>query len=693
MQALSLAGRLVPAPFALILFALAGTAAHADHSTAHQLETVTVTAVNPSTQNSIADARTEVARTAGGATVVEGADLRDQRGGTLTDALSQAAGVFAQSRFGSQEMRLSIRGSGLQRTFHLRGINVLQDGVPLNLADGSGDFQSIDTLAASHIEVFRGANALQYGGATLGGSINFVTDTGYTAGNELRLEGGSFGYQRAHASSGVVKDNLDGFASLGYYAADGFREHAEQREFRLTSNVGLRLANGIENRTFLTITRSDSELPGNLTQAQLQADPTQANAGNRESANDNRRDTKLIRLANKSVARVSENTTTEVAVYTAMKRLDHPIFQVIQQDNFDYGVSLRLINTAALAGRSNRVVLGINPSYGLTKGNNFINTPGSRSIGARTDRVRQAASNFVAYGENQFGLTERLTLVAGAQGFAAKRNNQDQFVPSGQTSSSYDRSYLGFAPKIGGLYALREDVQVFGNVSGSFEPPSFGEGPQVIAGGPLKAQRGVTAEIGTRSKSKQLSWDLSLYRAQLRNELLSTQVPVGGNQTSGVTVNADRTIHQGIEAAVSITPLPWATVRLNGLYNDFTLDGDASFGDNTLPGIPEFLIRTEWRADFPLAGQSQFIALTTESADDTVIDYANTFSAEGYTIFGIKAGGTLAGQLSWFAEGRNLADEKYAASTGVIRSANDNDQPQFLPGDGVSVYAGLTWTP
>lgn len=689
MNRYSLAGRLVPAPFAFTLIALAGTTAQADHSPAHELQTVVVTAVNPSTQNSAADARAEVARTAGGATVVEGADLRDQRAGTLADALSQAAGVFAQSRFGAQEMRLSIRGSGLQRTFHTRGITVLQDGVPLNLADGSGDFQSIDTLAASHIEVFRGANALQFGSGTLGGSVNFVTDTGYTAGRELRLETGSFGYQRAYASGGVVKDQFDGFASLGGYLQDGFREHAEQREFRFTSNVGLRLANGIENRTFLTLTRSDSELPGSLTKAQLEADPAQANAANRASALDQRRDTKVVRLANKSVAKVGEHTQTEVAVYLARKELDHPIFQVLLQDNFDYGASLRLIHTAPLAGHANRLVLGINPQDGLTKGDSFVNTPASRVPGARTDRYTQHASNFIAYAENQFGYSEQLTLVAGAQAVAAQRRNEDEFVPAGQVNGSYERSYRGFSPKVGAIYALQKGVQLFGNVAGSFEPPSFGEGPQIIAGGPLKAQRAVTAEIGTRGKRNGLSWDLSVYRAQLRDELLSVQTPVGGNQTSGVTVNAGRTIHQGLEAAVSLKPLAWATVRLNGLYNDFRLDGDAAFGDNTLPGIPKFLLRSEWRADLG----AQFVALTTETTDKTQIDFANSFSADGYTVFGLKAGGALLPTLDWFAEARNLGDETYASSTGVLRNAAGRDQAQFLPGEGRSVYAGLTWTP
>lgn len=680
-------------PLSLGLLACASAAAHAEGgeiaTPVHELDPVTVTATTPSTQNSLADARAEVSRTAGGATVVDGADLRDQRAGTLSDALSQAAGVFAQSRFGSQEMRLSIRGSGLQRTFHTRGITVLQDGVPLNLADGSGDFQSIDTLAASHIEIFRGANALQYGGGTLGGSVNFVTDTGYTAGQELRVEGGSFGYGRAYASSGLVRGNLDGFASLGYFGQDGFRDHAQQREFRFTSNLGARFANGIENRTFLSVTRSDSELPGSLRKAQLQDDPSQANPSNTEAAGDQRRDTKVVRLANKTVTRFGDHTTAELAIYGAKKSLDHPIFQVLLQDNFDYGLSLRLINTDTLFGHPNRWVLGLNPQHGLTKGDSFVNTPGTGARGARTDRYTQVADNLVAYGENQFGLTEKLTLVAGAQAVQASRNNRDEFPPD---SNSYSARYVGFSPKVGALYALQPGVQLFGNVAGSFEPPSFGETPLSITGGPLmplNAQRAVTAELGSRGKTGLVNWDLSVYRAEINNELLAVQAPVGGNQTSSVTVNAESTVHQGIEAAASVKPLAWATVRINALYNDFKLDDDTNFGNNRIPGVPPFLIRSEWRADLG----EQFLALTTETADKSFIDFKNSFSADSYSIVGLKAGGQLLPKLGWFAEARNLADKKYAASTGVIRNAGGNDQPQFLPGDGRSVYAGLTWTP
>jgi outer membrane receptor protein involved in Fe transport len=88
---------------------------------------------------SVSAATAELARVPGGTTLVDGATVRQGRASTLRDALDFTTGVYVQSRFGSEEARISIRGSGLQRTFHGRGLKILQDGVPLNLADGGVD--------------------------------------------------------------------------------------------------------------------------------------------------------------------------------------------------------------------------------------------------------------------------------------------------------------------------------------------------------------------------------------------------------------------------------------------------------------------------------------------------------------------------------------------------------------------------
>jgi iron complex outermembrane receptor protein len=41
-----------------------------------------------------------------------------------------------QSKYGQEDSKLVIRGSGLSRNFHLRGVRLLQDGTVKNRADG-----------------------------------------------------------------------------------------------------------------------------------------------------------------------------------------------------------------------------------------------------------------------------------------------------------------------------------------------------------------------------------------------------------------------------------------------------------------------------------------------------------------------------------------------------------------------------
>src|SRR5690606_22274745 len=126
---------------------------------------------------------------------------------------------------------------GLSRGFHLRGLTLLQDGIPFNLADGAADFQEADSLAFQRLEVFKGGNALQYGSTTLGGAVNMVSKTGRSdTGHQLRLEGGSFGTYRANAQSGYVWDDKDMFVSITGTDSDGFREHDDQSNLKLNAN-------------------------------------------------------------------------------------------------------------------------------------------------------------------------------------------------------------------------------------------------------------------------------------------------------------------------------------------------------------------------------------------------------------------------------------------------------------------------
>lgn len=662
-------------------FLSVGSNTWADHPV--ELERVDVTAERETalTVPEAKTARTEIEKTPGGVDLIEDREYRAGRVSTLQDALGYSPGVFVQPRFGSEEARLSIRGSGLQRTFHLRGIELLQDGVPVNQADGGGDFQAIEPLSARYIEVYRGANALTYGAATLGGSINFVSPTGRDAPALLgRLEAGSFGYLRGQAAAAGVDDVMDYSVSLTHFNQDGFRDHAEQNNQRLFSNAGWRLRDDLETRVYLTHADTESELPGSLTKTQLKDDPRQANSAN--ITGDQRRDFTLTRLANKTSWRLNETEQLDVALFYADKDLFHPIFQVLEVVNEDYGVDARFVSDAALNGHANRLVIGARALQGAVRDERFVNVSGSS--GAPTNDLDQEATHLQAYIENHYGFTPQITAIAGAHGLRATRDSRDKLVVGGIDETA-DETYSGFSPRLGLRYEPAPGTQIFGNLSRSIEPPSFAE-LRRPDGSLNDEQSATTAEIGTRLSEKDYAFEVAYYRAWVKDELLTLTDPLGAPPT---TINGDQTLHQGIELGFDWHVAQRWNLRQAYLWSDFNFDDDDVYGDNEIAGIPPHLLRAELIYRSPA---NWTIGPSVEwSPSDYYIDHRNSFEADDYAIWGVKIGQQSDSGWSWFLEGRNLGDRKYAATTGVIEDAAGLDRAQFLPGDGRSFYAGLEW--
>ncbi len=644
------------------------------------------------TAPTIAAARIDLTRTPGGVEVVDAERYLTGRASTLADTFFLSAGVFAQPRFGSDEARLSIRGSGLQRTFHGRGIRVLQDGVPINLADGGFDMQMLEPTAAAYINIWRGGNALAYGSSTLGGAIDYISRTGRdSSGGLARLEVGSWDYLRATVAGGIVRKNTDAYASFTQQQQDGFREHAGQDNQRLFANAGWRFSERIETRLYVTAVKTRSELPGNLSKSQLEDDPRQANPGN--VALDQRRDFELLRVAGKTTVVTGDTTIDAIAAWT-YKDLDHPIFQVIDQLSNDALLGLTLTNTTAVFGRDHRLRAGLFFNRGRTHAANYANNAGDR--GALLQQDEHTATNLEAFAESQLALGGGFTGIAG---FTVSRNRRETRRTFGATppNSSYDRVYDELAPKLGLRWEnAPRDVQVYANVSGSYEPPSFSEsGTAVIAN---DAQTATTFEVGTRGERDWLRWDVSAYYAVVKDELLAVQLPPPAAPGATGTINADRTLHQGIELAMEADLLgrSWkehpdhrVVVRGAWTYGRFTFDDDATYGNNTLAGLPPHLVRGEllWEnADGWYAGPT-FEWVPVKS----YVDHRNTASADPYALVGFKLGRRQRHGVSWFVEARNLTDERYAATTSVVETFNPAAPAQYLPGDGRSLYAGFEY--
>lgn len=628
-------------------------------------------------------ARDELNQRAGATAVVDSASYAQGRASTAVDALAYAPGVLAQTRHGP-EARLSIRGSGIQRGYLMRGIQLYQDGIPLNQADGAADLQSIDPMAAQHIEVWRGANALEYGANSLGGALNFVSPTGLTTpAASLRAQAGSFGQRQVQAQLAGAHETLDGYLNISRSQQDGWREHSGFRANRLSGNLGAQLSDTLELRAFLSYVDADMQMPGSLTRAALLADPRQAAPGNsaQNAGNNYSQSRAALRLTWQPNTRLRWTSS----VYTAERDRFHPMTMgIVKQDMRDAGLDTRLVADFAEQALPRRLTLGFSSTHLNGDDWRYTNTAGAP--GTSTGRSRVKAQQDTLYGEYSHGLSPQWTLQAGAQIVRAQRS-VDNWV---NAASSYDVSFHHAAPKLGLLYAATPTSQLWANISGSYEAPPIGElvyQPSLPLG---RAQSATTLELGWRGQQGDLRWDASVYRAQVRRELLSLTDASGAALG---TTNADRTIHQGLELSVTAPLAPRWALRSQYLFNDFRFDHDVVYGNRRLAGIPKHLLRAElqWKASPQLTVAPSLEWLPAR----TWIDHANTVASSGYALLNLTLSGKIGGQMdggwSWFIEARNLTNRRYTATTAVQANARGQDGAYYFPGDGRAIYTGVSW--
>ena len=636
--------------------------------------------------------RRQVLSIPGSVAFIDATSFENRYTNNITDVLKETPGVYAQTRYG-QEIRLSIRGSGVARGFHTRGLEILQDGIPFNLADGSGDYYQIDPLGLRSIEVYKGGNALVFGSSTLGGAVNFVTPTAFTAQapNIVRLEAGAFGALRSNVQVSRIDGNVHALLTATQSHQDGFRDHQNQDYVQVNGNVGVAIAPGIETRFYLGTYVTRQKLPGTLTLPDALAYPTRASlaviTGNQS------RDVWTERVANRTSVALDVGQL-DVDTWLIHKRLYHPIFQVVDQDGLTYGASPHWSGSFDLGGHRNDLTLGARVFAGDNSALQFVNVRGER--GALTASARQRSANAEAFVDERFWLTPELAFMAGAKFFHDERDFRNVFtVPERRAERDYD----GFNPKVGVLYQPVANVQVFADVTKSRDVPDFSDLAQANLAGqtfvPLQQQRGLTAEIGTRGSWERLRWDATLYRSSIRDELIN----FNANAALGVpaaTFNADRTLHQGVELAAAVDVVrdltgidDTLTLSQGWTYTDCRFGRDRVYGDNQIAAIPRHVLRTTLAYRRP---DGLFVAPSVDWVPQGAFaDHANTLRVPGYALFGIQTGMTFRNGIAVFLDARNLLDRRTISDFGAVADARTVSTAIFYPGEGRSVFAGMRY--
>ncbi len=335
-----------------------------------ETEEVTVTAEGTGSLTSVSpdESAKQKEQVPGAFTMKTADEMKLGRSSNFEDFLPRTPGVFLQSENGAEVSKISIRGSGITSEDEPLGVMFLLDGLNYNQGDGEAILEDFDVLSLSHAEIFRGADALKYGALTLGGAINLVPLTGYNAAPfQASLEGGSYGYFHGEMSSGAVEGAFDQFGSIGLRERDGFREHSREDTEIFFADLGYKFSEQAENRFYLTLDRTDRNLPGGLTKSEMEDSPSRANP--LAIAEDWNKEWNYIRLADKLSIR-TDDVQLDAGAFWFHRDFENRGFfspdfrqgiEMFYSDNF--GGNLTFVNRRELFGHRNLFTIGLSPQF------------------------------------------------------------------------------------------------------------------------------------------------------------------------------------------------------------------------------------------------------------------------------------------------------------------------------------------
>jgi len=331
-------------------------------------------------------------------------------------------------------------------------------------------------------------------------------------------------------------------------------------------------------------------------------------------------------------------------------------------------------------------------STGSQTSDRFENFGGD--AGFQTINTEQQSTNINAFFEAALRPFKKLLVDMGAKFIVVDRE-----LTVDDNDTPEEARFTGVAAKLGVVYELLENMQVFANASRTYEPPSFSEqisdNPEDFNG--LDEQDAFTYEAGIRGKVNDwIGWDVTYFNSDIENEIINLDEPET-NGIGGTLANVDKTTHKGVEIGLDIDLLrnrPGRALTLRNVYsyNDFRfVDADpiGDFDGNRIAGVPQHVYRGELRYDE--IGR-WFAAINVQAAaGDYYADHENVFSAPSDIVLGFSAGLQLTDQAVLFVSGENITDTNYAAGVTPVTSQSVINGRIFTPAARASVYGGLKY--
>jgi len=611
-----------------------------------------------------------------------------QRKASMDEALRGIPGLLVQNRrnYGlSGGVGLSIRSP--QPKFSLRGLAIIQDGIPITTADGTTEPGNVDLGSVRRIEVIRGPSSVLYGNSA-GGVISLFTEIDPSRRLTVRpdIQVGSNGYQRQQIRvDGHNNTGTEFMGSFSRFQTDGWREHSAA-EIQQT-NIVVRQALSANTRLVGIFNYYDlpfAENPSMMNEQNALTDP---------------RGTRWIAVNQNWGETTSQGQYGATFEYSFGAQIFRATGWGVSR-NFFASNPGRVIDLSRKGGGLRSEYLGMQGIAQWSMGVDVSSQSDTRvesqnkttpAIGHfRGDLLVKQLEEVLSAGpfaQVSISPHSRVTMTAGVRydyyNFSATDLKPDDGDQSGK------RTMNAASPSFGLTFAATSTLNIFANYSTAYQTPTTVElsnRPEGEGGFNqlLEPERIRSFEVGLRGLVQQvrLQYEVAMYRSRLLDAFVSQE----GADEQTYFSNAGESSRNGVELSLRWQPISRLGARMAYTHQHFKFEKFGNYSGNFEPGVPpnRFFVGVDYAASFGLRSSA-----SVRWFDSIFANNANTTSNWSYAVVDLRFG---LDQLWGDSDVRpffgvdNLFNERYNSSVIV----NAWGQRYFEPSPGREIYVGLT---
>jgi iron complex outermembrane receptor protein len=614
----------------------------------------------------------------------------------LAESLARVPGVVAQNRQDyAQDLQISVRGFGSRAAFGVRGVRLLQDGIPFTTPGGSGATDILDIPDADRIEVLRGPFSALYGNSS-GGVIQVITADGPPKPTfTVNAMYGSYGTYVAHAKAGGQTGGFNYLVDGWRFLTDGYREHSAARRDHVHAKFRYTLGeNSSISLLFNELSTPYAFDPSGLTRAQMKENPRQAVArifqfNTRKSIY--HRQAGIVykqQLDDRDSLRITpyfgSRDTIQYLPFSGGSGLSGGGIVDLNRDFF--GVDMRFTRKMSLLDGPLTFTAGINYDRNDERRKGFANDNGV--FGALRRNENDISHDFGEYIQGRWRFLPHASLTLGLRHSFVKFHTLDHFVTATNPNDSGAVSFSHYDPVAGLLYRVTPKIHVYANYGRGFETPTFAELAYRSGGVPglnfdLQPDTSNNYEVGIKSRlAPGTRIDLALFNIDTRNEIVvdtaingrTSYRNTGQTKRYGAGLSLDSNLGHGFDAFFSYS-------YLHAHFEGGGLDG------NRLPAVPMSKIYAELDWAYKPLGFST--KLDGEYRSQIYVNDINSNAASGYTAFNWQAGFTQhrgPWRLHEYFRLNNLLDRSYVGAV-IVNAGNDRF---FEPAPGRNYIGGVS---